>query len=126
MERVIVVLSGVLFLATWAVVILVWVDVNQPTYTAKNHHISKEITLNYKLNDQAMVLNTNLSTYEKSSSTESEQRSTSNDEIKHELELIDDSSLDPWRDYFSNEEQNVSIDDLLHIFEEVDEAVSES
>ncbi|MDV2581231.1 hypothetical protein [Alkalibacillus haloalkaliphilus] len=123
MERIIVVLSSVLFLATWAVVIVMWVDVNQPTYTAKNHHISKEITLSYKMSDKALVLNANLSTHEPS---ESEEHETLNNAIRHELELIDDSSLDPWRDYFTIEEQNVSIDDLLQIFEEVDEAVSES
>ncbi|WP_017186687.1 hypothetical protein [Alkalibacillus haloalkaliphilus] len=123
MERVIVVLSSVLFLATWAVVIVMWVDVNQPTYTAKNHHISEEITLSYKMSDKALVLNANLNTHEPS---ESKEYGAFNDTIRHELELIDDSSLDPWREYFNDEEQNVSIDDLLQIFEEVDEAVSES
>ncbi|GAA0456090.1 hypothetical protein [Alkalibacillus silvisoli] len=130
MERIIVALSFILFLATWVVVITLFIDINQPTYIGKNHPISEEITISYKTTDQLVVFHElQTSTYDEVSNRENEMEYSSerSQEILNQMRSIDDSSLDPWREYFTDEqESNVSIDELIDIFKLNDEAVSES
>ncbi|MET3682655.1 hypothetical protein ABID56_000736 [Alkalibacillus flavidus] len=133
MERIIMIVSSIVLVATWAIVIMLFISESQTTYMAKDHNISGEMSLSMKSNESLWVMYDEAQQAEvkkqmaKRESTYEELSERFN-QITNEFESIDDSSLDPWRDYFTSEDDNkgtVSISELLNIFSP-DEAVSES
>ncbi|WP_188206432.1 hypothetical protein [Alkalibacillus aidingensis] len=129
MEKLILGLSSFLFLVTWIVVIVLYVDMNQPTFTAKTSYISEEIML---LNKESFNID-RLVSQSADEHPDNEDESDYSSESVHsaqainQMREIDDSSLDLWRDYFKDGNDGISIDELYEIFEIIDkEAISGS
>ncbi|WP_411953657.1 hypothetical protein ACKXGF_10385 [Alkalibacillus sp. S2W] len=133
MDRFIIILSSVLFVATWTVVIVLFIQESKTTYVAQDHFISEEISLSDKSFDSLWALHSHqlqLVQKETNSSNElvADGASFNAKQLKEEFQSIDDSSLDSWREYFTDEEdqKTISINELLNIFGQTNEAVSES
>lgn len=122
-----------MFVVTWTVVIVLFVQESKTTYVAQDHFISEEISLSDKSNDSLWALHSHhlqLAQKETNASNDlvANRASFNASQLKDEFQSIDDSSLDSWRKYFNDEEdqKTISINELLNIFGQANEAVSES